>query len=222
MECDVQGFREWAWCRQAKAAGVGWGAEGSEEGALETSCNLPHPCQPWVAFLLLLVYLTGLIGTPYACLRTHVHSRLVLRAERNRKFHLNSTDFKHLNQVPQGRLGHPGRWVRQPGDALEGQQGAPQSQEEGHPARTRAGNSGKTSLRREQPWESAQLFCITYSALFRNEVKSGYRNFEQMFASILLLKIVFDKPNFSPSNGVSDCLEELHFTSFNFELFSYL
>lgn len=107
------------------------GGRGSEEGALETSCNLSHPCQPWVAFLLLLVYLTVLIGTPYACLRTHVHSRLVLRAEKNRKFHLNSTDFKHLSQVPQGRLCHPGRWVRQPGDALEGQQGAPQSQEEG-------------------------------------------------------------------------------------------
>ena len=192
------------------------GGEGSEEGSLETSCNLSHPCQPWVAFLLLLVYLTVLIGTPYASLRTHVHSRLVLRAERNRKFHLNSTDFKHLNQVPQGRLGHPGRWVRQPGDALEGQQGAPQSG--GGPCRP----DQSRELEKLRCQESSAENLHTYSALFSNEVKSGCRNFEQMFASILLLKIVFDKPIFSPSNGVSDCLEELHFTSFNFELFSYL
>ena len=78
------------------------GGRAGEEGALETSCHLSHPRQPSVVFLLLLVYLTVLIGTPYACLRTNVHSRLVLRAERNRKFHLNSTDFKHLSQVPQG------------------------------------------------------------------------------------------------------------------------
>lgn len=60
------------------------------------------PASHWWRFLLLLVCLTVLIGMLYVCLRTNVHSRLVLRAERNRNFHLNSTDFKHLSQVPIG------------------------------------------------------------------------------------------------------------------------
>lgn len=77
----------------------GGGAE--EQGALKQADTFHIPASHWWR-LLLLVCLTVLIGMLYVCLRTNVHSRLVLRAERNRNFHLNSTDFKHLSQVPIG------------------------------------------------------------------------------------------------------------------------
>lgn len=110
------------------------------------------PASHWWCFLLLLVCLTVLTGMPYVCLRTNVHSRLVLRAERNRKFHLNSTDFKHLSQVPTGTFS-AALDVRSDSRAmyLRTSRGRPRvrrraRQAGGFQARPEPGNSGKTSL----------------------------------------------------------------------------
>lgn len=177
------GFPKWTLCLwyewNAMSGALGHELDGERRGGGVnrghwTSWHLHIPASHWWRFLLLLVCLTVLIGMLYVCSRTNVHSRLSLKSERNRNFHLNSTDFCYLSQVPIGTFS-AALDFRSDSRAMypEDQQGRPRVREVGQAGRrlsalTRAGESGKLHCCHESSFKNLHSHFAS-QRLFRNE-----------------------------------------------------